>query len=339
MLIFFGRSMRLSGLALLFLFPFLLRAEILEKGIWAGKDFKAIGAGDVLVAESPLAAVFICKHGTSNYDLLTKFESWTHSPDHTAVPAFAVIVLDNEEQHDVAEEVITQRGFKIPVLTTSEDLLDGSQYRLALISENQLKTFPDFDLAALTQAVGTVAQASSPMMTVSQTPETTSPRKNQARNPLYVNQRYEFSIRWPKGWDYKVARNGDGAVGIPPEGLPLEARVWAAPEIKSDDPSDPPPYVQIKDYLNYLKTQARGEIQVESKLKVFDGDIEGRDYTYSYVRAGKEGQPDMKYRGRIQAFVVDGIAKLVCVEGPEEVFKQNSNEIEKFIYTFHPFIE
>lgn len=311
---------------------------LVEKGPWAGRELTPIGAADASIAEAPLAVAFVCRHGGANYEQLSRFDGWARSEASGGTPAFAVIVLENEEQRDVVEEVVTQRQLHVPTFTTTEELLnENEQTQVFLLSDGQAKKLGALEFGVLNSELGRHRTTSPPLATAAAA--TTSPVRVQSKNPLYVNQRYEFSVRWPRGWNYKVARSNDGAVGVAPEGSALEARVWAAPEIKSMDPSDPPPYVQIKDYLKFVKTRAVGEVQVENKLKVFDGDIEGRDYTYTYVRAGKDGQPGQKYRGRVQAFVVDGVAKLICVEGPEEEFKRSEETIDQFIYSFHPTID
>lgn len=313
------------------------RTEIIQNGPWSGRTLLPTGHSDPTIAESALAAAIVCRHAGPSYDKIALFDAVSQTTSAAGIPFFAVIQVTNEDQVDVVEEVATQRGIRIPVFATTDDFLGSRDFAIFLLTQGRVEEVPEGDTEKL---IGAIAAKRSAMSTPQAgDPATTAGAVIPARNPLYVNQRYEFSVRWPKGWNYKIARNNDGAVGVPPPGSALEARVWAAPEIKSTDPTDPPAYVQIKDYLNYLKSQARGDIKVETKLKVFDGEIEGRDYLYSYVRAGKEGKPDEKYKGRIQAFVVEGVAKVICVEGPEEEFKREEDTIEKFIYSFHPTIE
>jgi len=309
--------------------------EALEKGPWTGKNLLPVGQADIVVAESPLAAVLVCRHTPAVYDRVSAFEQALQTTATAGIPAFVVIELENEDQLDVVEEIVNQRGFRLPVFGTTDDLVPaGSDCGLFMLTDKEAHAMGGFEL---TKLVSELALRRPDVRTGhSAEVQTTAPRVAPARNPLYVNQRFDFSIRWPSGWGYRVARNNDGAVGVAPEGSALEARVWAAPEVVSKDPDDPPPYVQIQDYFDYLKQRARGDIKVETKLKVFDGDYEGRDYTYTYVRAGRNGQPDRKYRGRIQAFVVDGVAKIVCVEGPEEEFQREEDRIDKFIYSFRP---
>lgn len=319
------------------LVPCLLSAEIVQKGALAGRSLLPIGKAEVAVAESPLAAVMVLKHAAPNYEQLARFDAAMQTTATAGIPAFAIVELENEDQLDVVEEIVQQRGVRMPVFGTTDEILGDENAKLYILAESRATPIEGMDLNKLSSELALLRppqkEVSSPDIS------TSAPVILPAKNPLYVNQRYEFSVRWPQGWNYRVARNNDGAVGVAPAGSELEARVWAAPEIKSSDPTDPPAYVQIKDYLDYLKTIARGEVRVESKLKVFDGDIEGRDYTYTYVRAGKDGKPDRKYRGRIQAFVVDGIAKLICAEGPEEEFRKEEETIDKFIYSFHPTID
>lgn len=311
--------------------------EVVDRGPWAGRHLIPIGAADIEITASPLAAVLVCRHSPQAYDRINAFEQAMQTTATLGVPAYVIVLIDNDDQADVVEEIVRQRGVKLPVFATTDNFTRSGECSLFVVTDKEALAVTDGDLSALpTQIAARRSESglSRPADTV-----TTTPRATPASNPLYVNQRYGFSIRWPSGWAYKVARNNDGAVGIPPQGSQLEARVWAAPEIKSQDPTDPAPYVQIKDYLDYVKTLARAEVSVLEKLKVFDGDIEGRDYTYSYTRIGKEGQPDQKYRGRIQCFVVDGIAKIACVEGPEEEFRKRERLIDEFIYSFHPTLD
>lgn len=312
------------------------RAEVIQKGPWAGKNLVPVGHSDVAVVEGPIAAGIVCRHAKENYDKVAQLDRAAQTSASLGIPVFAVVQVENEDQVDVVEEVTTQRGIRMPVFTSTDDFLGDKECIFVLLSDGQTEEIPEGSAAKL---LGAAAAKSSKIGTAAPEVQTTSVAMLPAKNPLYVNQRYEFSVRWPKGWNYRVARSNDGAVGVPPPGSQLEARVWGAPEIKSNDPTDPPPYVQIKDYLNLLKAQAVGDVKVETKLKVFDGDIEGRDYTYSYTRAGKDGQPGSKYRGRIQAFVVDGVAKLICVEGPEEEFNREKDTIENFFYSFHPYLD
>lgn len=321
----------------LFYVPMVARTEIIQNGPWSGRTLLPIGHSDPSIAESALAAAVVCRHARANYEKIALFDAVSQTTSAAGIPFFAVIQVTNEDQMDVVEEVANQRGIRIPVFATTDDFLGSRDCAVFLFTQGRVEEIPAGDAEKLLGAIA--AKRSAISAPQARDMPTTAAAVLPARNPLYVNQRYEFSVRWPKGWNYKIARNNDGAVGVPPAGSALEARVWAASEIKSTDPTDPPAYVQIKDYLNYLKSQARGEIKVETKLKVFDGDIEGRDYTYTYVRAGKEGKPDEKFRGRIQAFVVEGVAKMICVEGPEEEFKREEDMIEKFIYSFHPTIE
>ncbi|MCX7626699.1 MAG: hypothetical protein N2Z21_10900 [Candidatus Sumerlaeaceae bacterium] len=311
--------------------------EVIQSGPWSGRTLLPIGPSDPAIAESAFAAAIVCRHASSNYERLALFESLSQTTSTMGTPFFAVIQVANEDQIDVVEEVANQRGIRIPLFATTDDFLGSRDFAVFLLTQGRVEEIPEFSADRLVGAIASKRPSFSAVQ-VGEAP-TTSSVVLPARNPLYVNQRYEFSVRWPKGWNYKIARNNDGAVGVPPSGSALEARVWAAPELKSSDPTDPPAYVQIKDYLNYLKSQARGDIKVETKLKVFDGDIEGRDYTYTYIRAGKDGKPDEKYRGRVQAFVVDGVAKMISVEGPEDEFKREEDTIDKFIYSFHPTIE
>jgi hypothetical protein len=323
--------------AILMSFSSGMLAEVVQKGPLAGKNVLPVGHADVTVAESPMAAMMVIKHAPANYDKLARFDAALQTTMTAGIPAFALVELDNEDQLDVVEEVVGQRGIRLPVFGTTEDLLGENEAKLYILVDGRALLVEGLDFEKLLSELTSRRQSATE--SGRSDAATSAPALLPAKNPLYVNQRYEFSVRWPPGWNYRVARNNDGAVGVAPPGSGLEARVWAAPEIKSNDPSDPPAYVQIKDYLNFLKTQARGEIRVESKLKVFDGDIEGRDYTYSYERAGNGVKPDQKYRGRIQAFVVDGVAKLICVEGPEEEFRREENTVDKFIYSFHPSID
>ncbi len=311
--------------------------DVVDRGPWAGRHFIPIGAADIDVTASPLAAVMVCRHSPQAYDKVSSFEQAMQTTATVGVPAYVIVLVDNEDQADVVEEVVRQRGVKVPMFATTDSMPIEGECGLYVVTEKEASPVSSADLSALRAQVAVRRSETGLSRPADST--TTAPKATPATNPLYVNQRYGFSIRWPSGWAYKVARSNDGAVGIAPEGSQLEARIWAAPEIESQDPTDPPPYVQIKDYLDYVKTHARGEVTVLEKLKVFDGDIEGRDYTYSYMRIGKDGQPDQKYRGRIQCFVVDGVAKLVCVEGPEEEFRKKARVIDDFIYSFHPTLD
>ncbi len=308
-------------------------------GFFEDNELQALGSADPMLLESPLAGVLVFRHDPNNYGRLQELQSWATQRLGSSVPIYAIVVVEREELADVVEEILSQRQVTLPVFVSSDNLLEeGRPYQLLVVRKDRARQVPDFDLEAFAKQLERYATDLGLTITQPAKADAATTRV-QTKNPLYVNQQYGFRIRWPKNWDYKIARNGDGAVGVPPADVPLEARVWAAPEIKSSDPTDPPAYVQIKDYLNYVGTLAKGPVNVEKKLKVFDGDIEGRDYTYSYVRAAQGDKPEQLYRGRIQAFVVDGVGKLVCVEGPASVFDQQADLIDKFIYSFRPTLE
>jgi len=325
-------SLSLSGLTGAFAFK-------PTSGFFEDNEFQALGNAEPGLLESPLAGVLVFRHDPENYGRLQQLQNWANEHSNYGVPIYAIAVVARDELADVVEEILSQRQISLPVFVSSENILeDGRPYQLLVVRKDRARQVPDFDLEALSKQLERLATELGLAVTQPSKSDLATTRV-QSKNPLYVNQQYGFRIRWPQNWDYKIARNGDGAVGVPPTGLPLEARVWAAPEIKSSDPTDPPAYVQIKDYLNYVGTLAKGPVNIEKKLKVFDGDIEGRDYTYSYVRAAQGDKPEQLYRGRIQAFVVDGVGKLVCVEGPATVFDEQAEMIEKFIYSFHPTLE
>jgi hypothetical protein len=330
------------GALLVALPPASSAAAIVESGYFEGSDFRPLSGARTNVLSQEPAVAFVCSPTAENYELFDKFNGWAQQPHKYAYPAYGVVIIGENQSREVIEEVLLQRQIKIPVFTTRTDYLNENPFLVLILDEGRARQFNGFDPGSLEKELDLLAaRAGLEPRTVPTGGETSGsePRRTEVKNPLFVNRRFEFTVRFPPDWDYKIAKNNDGAVGVPPAGISLDARVWAAPEAVSDDPTDPPPYIQIKEHLKYVGSLAKGEVTVEKKLKVFDNENEGRDYTYSYVRAVSADKPEQKYRGRIQAFVENGVAKVVCVEGSAEEFDRNSEMADKLIYSFRPTIE
>jgi hypothetical protein len=154
----------------------------------------------------------------------------------------------------------------------------------------------------------------------------------------YVNRRFGFSVRFPANRAFVEAQNGDGAVSRPTDDDSLDFRVWGSDNTtdRSDGTGTMNMTEYLKRHLSFIAEEYQTQVSVDRKLVIQDGDTEGRDYTYTYVKPSRQGGRGMPMRGRIQVFEVNGTFKMASVEGLISDFDRATDAIEQFMVGFQP---
>ena len=330
---------------------------VAQSGYFAGHDFHPMeGASLELLGREPAAVlIFALEAGTS--EITAKFDKWYQDPDRPGVTVYAIAASPETTSYVLAEEVLTQRGLKVPAFyVRGKALLNGKEYRLLLLDRggNVRRSFSTLDLSALETELGFARSktatdvGSSAVQTIQNALKSDSNSARQGSGgeselltaPVYHNQRFEMTIGFPPGWGYRVSKNGDGAVARSPIGQ-LDLRVWGLANTEGQEPQSPADY--IDSFTRSLGQKYQSQVTVERRLVVEDEDAKGRDYVYSYLRPsepGQEGSRKSRYRGRIQVFSQGGVLKAAAAEASVSEFSAAEGPIiEPFFLSFHPRIE
>jgi hypothetical protein len=341
-------------------------ADAVKTGYFAGLELVPMAGARMAQLEAEPAAVLIFAADANSVDATAKFDQWFRDPNRPRVNAYAVSVGPEETPFEVISEVLRQRELQIPSFhVRGSNLLSGKEYRLLLLDRGGQvrKEFDNLDLAALNAELTSASTAPQASSQVSATATTTTisidggpaatptPAPNgvvvedvNSNEPIYYNQRFGMTVQFPPGWQYRIARNGDGAVCRAPRGR-LDLRVWAVPDTTAADGSagqmSPSEYIQ--QFIKSLGEQNNTEADIDRRLVVEDDDAKGRDYMYTYARLNEPGNPEAgstRYRARIQVFELGGNLKVVGAEAPAREFDSVANSIiEPFFLSFHPRIE
>ncbi len=317
-------------------------ADVVEHGYFADTDVQPLRGASMDVFAVEPAAVVVFSTGAGGIEAAAKFDAWAGQGHLYEFPRFGVVIGSSVETVDIVEEVLSQKGIKMPVFYTRAKLLHGPEFRILVLDRGEALDHQGEDLGALETKMNALAEAAKtapasagPVETAASTEATPTPSSTQKLE--YVNTRYRFVVEFPPGWSYQAARNGDGAVGKPPTTSTLDVRVWAIPRSQAQDSGGD---VGVPDFLiahlERLGKRAGSEVSIERKFIVREGGYEGRDYVYSYPvsEPGEEGARRRVRRGRIQAFEADGVYKVANAEGEASEYERNKSAVDGFLESF-----
>jgi hypothetical protein len=346
------------------------QADVVKTGYFAGLELVPMAGARMAQLEAEPAAVLIFAADANSVDATAKFDQWFRDPNRPRVNVYAVSVGPEDTPFDVISEVLRQRELQVPSFhVRGSNLLNSKEYRLLVLDRGGKvrREFDDLDLAALnseltnpagsTAAGGSTAAATStatttttisidggPAATPTPAPGAVIVEDVNSNEPIYYNQRFGMTVQFPPGWQYRIARNGDGAVCRSPRGR-LDLRVWAVPNATAADgsPGKMSPSEYIQQFIKSLGEQNSTEVDVDRRFVVEDDDAKGRDYMYTYARLNAPDNPaagSTRYRARIQVFELGGTLKVAGAEAPAREFDAAVNSvIEPFFVSFHPRIE
>lgn len=339
-------------------------AQPVASGYFRGMQFDPMLGAEPQVLTADPAVVLIFSPTSQNADIVAKFDAWYRTEKPPNVIAFGIVSGTTEYPIDVVEEVLRQRDLKIPVFFTQSPL-EGTGDRVLVIQNARAKPVADVSAAGINAAltapaglaVATPRPAVSPATTIlpdttpataeapppveAGTPVTTEPVGSQ---PLrrgrgtYTNERYGFTVTFPAGRTYIEAQNGDGALSKSPDTSSLDFRVWASSNSSTDEgrPGAMDMSEYLKRHLSFIAEEYATRVNVDRKFQIRDDAIEGRDYTYTFVRTSPSTGRRYEVRGRIQVFEVNGVFKVANVEGDADEFDRRSAEIEQYMLSFEP---
>lgn len=324
-------------------------AETIEKGYFTGINLTPLSGATMTMAAADPAAVIVFSTDASSIEATKQFSAWQQQPHSYEYAIFGVVQVREDQPREMAEEVLNQRGIGFPVFSTRADLLQGQSSRVLLISRGEADRLASVDPAAIearmneyaAKAGAKPAAGSQPGAAASPPPSPAS-GESVSRDPVYANTRFDYSVQFPRGWEYRIADNKDGAVAKPPPGVNLDFRVWAAPnqEIAQGDPGKMTVVEYVNRHIAFISEDIKGRVDIDRKFIVRDDNTEGRDYSYSYTRTAAEpGKPAGRIRGRIQVFDSGGVFKVAGAEGPAAEFERSQEMIEDFIVSFKPALQ
>ncbi|MGI8906841.1 MAG: hypothetical protein ACR2IE_10160 [Candidatus Sumerlaeaceae bacterium] len=336
-------------------------ADVVKTGYFAGLDLVPMQGARITQLEQDPAAVLIFAADANSVDATTKFDQWFRDPNRPRVNVYAVSIGPEDTSFEVISEILRQRELHVPAFhVRGSNLLQGRESRLLVLDKGgQIKReLNGLDFAALNAELGapgtTAAAAGSPASTAismdggpvaTPTPTSTSTVVEvDSSEPVYHNQQFGMTVQFPPGWNYRIARNGDGAVSKSPRGK-LDLRVWAVPNTSSagGGAGQMSPSEYIQQFTKSIGEQNQSEVNTERRFVVEDEEVKGRDYIYNYSRLLDPGNPaagSARYRARIQVFDSNGMLKVAGAEAPIREFDAAANTvIEPFFLGFHPRIE
>lgn len=325
-----------------------------ESGYFAGEEMQPLFGAKPSLLNSEPAAVIVFQAVPDNFDILAKFDAWARQPRQYNYPIYGVAVTTAGNPSDVVEEILRQRGFGFPIFASKRTPIEEDKFELLILDRGEARQFKraDFeefgkqlDKRAARAGLAPKSGAAATSAVVSAAAQTSTASASSLRSGPHNNTRYGFRVVFPKGYDYVVSANGDGAVGKAAAGSSMDLRAWAASN--DADAQGKPGRLDIADYirqhLDYIRENASGEVTVERRLEVQDDEYEGRDIVYSYARASDSPSPppgqQARMKGRIQIFEVDNVFKCVGVEAPANEFNRNGDTVEAFVESFRPMPE
>lgn len=343
------------------------QADVVKTGYFAGLDLVPMAGARMAQLESEPAAVLIFAADANSVDATAKFDQWFRDPNRPRMNVYAVSVGPEDTPFDVISEVLRQRELQVPSFhVRGSNLLNGKEYRLLLLDRGGQvrREFDNLDFAALAAEVSnpgatprssaatsvsgvtttTISVDGGPSATPTPVPDGVVVEDVNSNEPIYYNQRFGMTVQFPPGWQYRIARNGDGAVCRAPRGR-LDLRVWAVPNNTAADgtPGQMSPSEYIQQFIKSLGEQNNTEPDIDRRLVVEDDEAKGRDYMYTYAHLNEPDNPaggSTHYRARIQVFEVGGNLKVAGAEAPAREFDSIANSvIEPFFLSFHPRIE
>lgn len=329
------RLAALSGI--LINLAFSVPAEPISEGYFSGMDLEPVSGGDLSLLSSDPSAVLVFSLD-ADQATVGAFDAWSQQPHSAKAAVYGVVVTPKKSSPAVVDEALRQRDIKMPLFRTTEgSLLDGDKLRVLVIKGRDQQIVEQVDGKAIEAALSETVANPVAIATVTSATDThtsdTAPKSS-----LYTNHRFKYVIRFPTGWDYRTSKNDDGAVGHPPNNSALDLRVWGL--LNNETRDGKPGQMTTRDYaeqhLETLGEQTKAQVSIERRLSVTDGDTEGRDYSYTYVKPNPNGDGTAKYRGRIQVFEVEGMFKVANAEGPIGEYTANRDMIERFMVSFHP---
>lgn len=339
-------------------------ADVVKTGYFSGLDLVPMQGARFAQLEAEPAAVLIFAADANSADATTKFDQWFRDPNRPRVNVYAVSVGPEDTPFEVISEALRQRGMQVPTFhLRGGNLLQGHEYRLLVLDRGGQvrRELGNLDFGALNAALGapagaavssgstitsstTVSVDGGAALTPTPVPQGVTVEDVDSNEPIYYNRQFGITIQFPPGWNYRIARNGDGAVCKAPRGK-LDLRVWAAPNNVNTDgsPGTMTPSEYIQQFTKSLGEQNGTEPNIERRYVVEDENSKGRDYMYTYARRNDPQNPaaeTVRYRARMQVFDVNGTFKVASAEAPSPEFDAVNNAIiEPFFVSFHPRIQ
>ena len=346
----------------------------MRSGYFEGADLRPLVGDDVRLPEGASAIVFIFAPEGPALDSLSKFNTWAASAPAN-VSRFAVASTTNQASRAAIEEVLFQRGIKVPVYLTQTDFLSGKNQRVLALVRGEAKELADLEPATLNAAAGSPTTetilppagiikpaddaATQTLMTfaTNMAAETTVPSETDlatsetkladssttpvVRGAPYANDRYKFRIVFPEGWDYEEVSSGAGAKAIAPSsGMTTDMRAYAVRRATSRETPAGAAEGYFENFRERMGNRGLTDIEVTGRYELADREFVGREFEYKFTQPGP-GEFSMDEtrtgRGRIQIFASGGVFKVALVEGPAYEFKANETAANAFMETFHPY--
>ncbi len=326
-------------------------AGIVNRGYFEGADLRPLFSADSTLPEKEPAAVLVFTPDPANFDLLSRFDQWANTPGKPYA-RFGVVVAVGDQSRAVVEEMLIQRGVKVPIFFTRTAFTASGKARLVVLDKGTAREIAGLDLADLEKAAAEAAAASgvvTPAAGIETTAATaTSPVAAATTAPAgkgvgYRNERHKFSIRFPEGWQAEEAANGAGAKGVAPRpDLTIDMRAYGTANVTAADGSEGRMTAEefFDGFRGRMLRRGLTNIKVTGRFEIKDGESVGREYEYTFVQPeGGEFQTDETGtgRGRLQVFEAGSVFKIALVEGAAGEFEANKRAVDEFLESFHPY--
>jgi hypothetical protein len=325
-------------------------AGIVNRGFFEGADLRPLFSADSALPEKEPAAVLVFTPDTANFDLLSRFDQWANTPGKSYA-RFGVVVAVGDQSRAVVEEMLIQRGVKVPIFFTRTAFTASGKARLVVLDKGTARDIAGQDLAELEKAATEAASASGAVApagiettgATATSPNTAATSVPAGKGVAYRNERHKFSIRFPEGWKAEEAPNGAGAKGQAPRpDLTLDMRAYGTANVTAPDGAEGRMTAEefFDGFRGRMLRRGLTNIKVTGRFEIKDGESVGREYEYTFVQPeGGEFQTDESGtgRGRLQVFEAGSAFKIALVEGAAGEFEANKQAIDEFLESFHPY--
>lgn len=350
-------------------------SALISDGYFKGKQIYPTKNADMKLITTEPSVVFVFESSAETIEESKKFNDWyrTASANKT-LSLWGLVKVPQSTSKELVEEALYQRNLEFPVFYTYDNYLDGTQTTILLISNSKIqKAFNTINDSEISQAIRslspvlpsgesdsstTVAMASSDALqnsstdtqtiindlksVSSDTVATSSLPQSSAKTTevtsgygTYYNNQFAFSVQFPDLWNWIESVNQDGAVGKNPQSRVIY-RAWGA-QLSDMYQSRPISYVQTS--LKNLEKQTANPVVIERELIVSFNGSTGSDVIYTFsrpVNPSNMNEGFLRFKGRIQVFIINGVIKAVSAEAPINEFTMHNVALEAYFNSFDP---
>lgn len=365
-------SKRLISFSILFVSAVNLHAEIIESGYFKGKNISSVTAPNLSPITKEPAAVFVFESSAETNAESQKFNEWVKkTKSKTNLAIWGLVKVPSGTSKELVEEAVRQRNLDFPLYYTSEEVLHKTHSSVLLINNGKVqKSFPIIADSELDQAINSlriitqspaenppsVSESSTQTLTTStadlikdlkevssdSNTDLTSSSIGENENSValsgdgvYFNSEFNFSLTFPESWNWVQSANADGAVGKSNRSQ-VEFRAWGT---QLADMYQARPSAYIQNSLKNLEKQTANPVTIERELMVSLNGNTGSDVIYNFskpLNPDNLAQGYLRYKGRIQVFIINGIIKAISSDGPINEYNMNSSSIDSMFDSFDP---